>query len=119
MKHLLIILLATITNIVWADEGVDITNPTQVLELHNLQEKLDAVSATIMGCIDSGEEHGTCMCKHKELILQFNSSVKSLFSSHPDFVKLDIVRFKTPDGIWVSQSLKGIRKQAGIEPSCT
>ena len=79
MKHLLIILLATITNIVWADEGVDITNPIQALEVHNLQEKIDAVSATIKGCIDSGEEHGACMCKHKALILQLNSSVKSLF----------------------------------------
>ena len=119
MKQVLIILLAVITNLIWADEGVDITNPVQVSELHHLQDKLDSVSNAIMGCMDSGEEHAACICKHKELILQFNNSVNKLFMNHPDLGKLDLVRFKSPDGIYVAQSLEGIRKQANIEPSCT
>jgi len=119
MKQLLIILLAVITNSIWADEGVDITNPVQVSELHNLQEKLDSVSNAIMGCMDSGEEHKACICKYKELIIQFNTSAKKLFLNHPDLGELDLVRFKSPDGNSVAQSLEGIRKQANVEPSCT
>ena len=119
MKQLLIILLAVITNSIWADEGVDITNPVQVSELHNLQEKLDSVSNAIVGCMGSGEEHNDCICKHKELIIQFNRSVNNLFLNHPDLGELDLVRFKSPSGNYVAQSLEGIRKQANIEPSCT
>ncbi len=78
MKQLLIILLAVITPFVWADEGVDITNPVQVSELLDLHEKLDSVSNAIMGCMDSGEEHAACICKHKELIIQFNNSVNRI-----------------------------------------
>ncbi len=44
MKNLLMIVLAVIITFVWADEGVDITNPVQVAELHQVQEKLDMVS---------------------------------------------------------------------------
>ena len=78
MKQLLIILLAVITPFVWADEGVDITNPVQVSELLDLHEKLDSVANAIMGCMDSGEEHAACICKHKELIIQFNNSVNRI-----------------------------------------
>ncbi len=119
MKQVLIILLAVITNLIWADEGVDITNPVQVSELNHLQDKLDSVSNAIMGCMDSGEEHNVCICKHKELIIHFNNSVNKLFMNHPDLGELDLVRFKSPNGNWVAQSLEGIRKQANIEPSCT
>ena len=119
MKPLLIILLAVITNIVWADEGVDITNPVQSSELHNLQEILDTVSDTIMDCMDAGEVHKACICKHKELIIQFNTRAKELFIDHPDLGKLDLVRFRSPDGDSVAQSLEGIREQASIKPSCT
>lgn len=119
MKYLLIIIsLTTNANVIWADEGVDITDPIQVSELHNLQDKLDSVSTAIMGCMDAGGAHKTCMCKHKEQIVQFNTIVSDLFSNHPGFEQLDIVRFRIPGGQWVSQSLKGIRKQAGVEPSC-
>jgi hypothetical protein len=58
------------------------------------------------------------MCIHKELIIHFNTSVKNLFSNNPSLEKLDLVNFKSPDGTWVSQSLKSIKKQASAEPSC-
>ena len=118
MKKLLMILLTVIMTFVWADEGVDITNPVQVAELHRVQEKLDMVSNAIMGCMDSGEEHAACLCQHKELIIRFNSSVKTLFLDHPELGELDLVRFKSPDGNYVGQSLEGLRKQANVEPSC-
>ena len=118
MKRLLIISLAVMINFVWADEGVDITNPVQVAELLQVQEKLDMVSNAIMRCMDSGGEHAACLCQHKELIIQFNSSVKTLFLNHPDLGELDLVRFKSPDGNYVAQSLEGIRKQADVEPAC-
>ena len=119
MKKLLIILLTTITHFVWADEGFDITNPAQVTALHNLQEKLDSVSTAIMGCISSGGSHSSCMCKHRELIAQFNETAKKLFLDHPDLMGLDLVRFRSPEGESVAQSLEGIRKQANADLSCT
>ena len=99
MKQLLIILLAAITHFVWADEGVDITNPVQVSELHHLQEKLDSVSNAIMECMDSGEEHNICQCKHKELIIQFNTSAKILFLNHPIWGKSILSDLNRPMGI--------------------
>jgi len=119
MKHLLIILLACITYLAWADEGVDITNPKQVSVLHNLQESLASVTTAIMGCIDSGNSHGSCICKHKVLITQLNKNTNKLFLDHPEFKDLDLVRFKSPEGEHIALSLEGIRKQASVEPSCT
>jgi len=84
-------LLVTIANFVWADEGVDITNPIQVLALVAIQERLDSVSDAVMGCMDSGGEHKACLCEHKELIVQFNTSVKNLFLNHPDLEEFDLV----------------------------
>jgi len=111
-------LLTTFTNVTWGDEGVDIFDPVQATELRNVQDKLDLVSTAIMGCMDSGEKYKACLCKHKELIIQFNTSVDKLFTNHPVLGTLDIVRFKATDGTWISQSLVGIKKQASAEQSC-
>ena len=119
MKYLLIMLLAVIANLAWADEGVDITDPIQVSELRALQEIIDSVSTAIMECMDSGREHKACMCKHSALVIQFNTSVNNLFLNQPGLEELDIVRFRASDGTWVSQSLEGIRKQASVELLCT
>jgi len=118
MKLILTILLATVANFVWADEGVNIANPNQVLELVIIEKKLDTVSSAIMACMDSGKEHKSCLCEQKEKIIQFNTSVKKLFVNHPELEKYDLVRFKNQDGIMNNLSLKGIRKQASIEPQC-
>lgn len=112
MKYVLMILLTTFSNVVWGDEGVDISDPAQVAELHKVQDKLDSVSTAIVSCMDTGEDHKTCLCKHKELIIDFNSIVENLFSNQPELDALDIVRFKAFDGTWISQSLVGIKKQA-------
>ena len=111
-------LLTTFSNVVWSDEGVDISDPAQVTELHKVQDKLDSVSTAIMSCMDTGEEHKTCLCKNEELIVQFNSIVEKLFSNQPELDALDIVSFKATDGTWVSQSLVGIKKQASKELLC-
>ena len=89
-----------------------------MLALVAIQERLDSVSDAVMGCMDSGGEHKACLCEHKELIVQFNTSVKNLFLNHPDLEEFDLVRFKSSDGTRVAQSLKGIRKQASSDPSC-
>lgn len=68
--------------------------------------------------MDSGKEHITCICENRKLIIRFNESVRNLFSNHPGLEEYDLVRFKSPDGIWIAQSLKGIRMQASTEPSC-
>ena len=118
MKYFLLIFLTTIINIVSADEEIVITEPAQVSALHAVHEKLDAVSDAVMQCIETGEEHATCLCTHKELIIKFNSSVDGLFVNYPEFKNHDLVRFKATDGMWITQSLRGIRKQASDEPSC-
>lgn len=118
MKRLLILLLLAISDHAGADEGVDITDQGQVSELNNLQEDIDAVSEAIMKCMDTGQEHNVCMCRHQTLIIRFNTTAKNLFSTYPELEKRDLVRFRAPDGTWVSQSLEGIRKQAGRELSC-
>ena len=81
---------------------------------------MDNVSSEIMSCIDSGKEHSVCMCQSKAIIVQFNNSVKALIEKNKDIEKLDLVRFKSTDGTWVTQSLKGLLKQASaVAPSCT
>ena len=116
MKFSLIILFLFLVNPVMADDGVDITDPLQVSVLHHLQEKIDSISVAINGCMDTGEEHKSCMCKHKDLIIEFNTTAKKIFLNYPEFKYLDIVRYKSPDGLWISQSLEGIRRQASMEP---
>ena len=119
MKPSIIIFLLIVTSFVRADEGIDITDSSQIALLNNLQEELDSVTEAVMACINDGEVHKDCLCKHKDLILKFNASVQALFSSQPDFEKLDLVRFKSPDGMSVTQSLKSIRMQADMELPCS
>lgn len=118
MKHIYIILLIGFADMGLANGSIDITNPSQVNALYQLQENLDSVSTVIMQCIDSGETHHACMCKHRELIIQFNTFVDNLFSNHPDLNQYDLVTSKSPNGVYLSQSLESIRKQAGTVPSC-
>lgn len=118
MKLILTILLVTVANFAWADEGVDITNPNQVLELVTIEEKLDSISTAVMACMDSGKEHKPCLCEYKEKIIQFNTGAKNLFVNHPELEKYDLVRFKNQNGTMINLSLKGIRKQAGTDPQC-
>ena len=58
------------------------------------------------------------MCESEKLILRFNNAVEQLFKKYPDLVAVDIVRFTTPDGLSVAQSLTGIRNQAQTNVSC-
>ena len=118
MKLIAILLLAATTSFALADDGVDITDPSRVSELVALQEKLDAVSTAIMGCMDSGGTHQACLCEHRDLIVRFNTSVKRLFANDPGLEKLDLVRFKSPDGTSIGQSLESNKKQASVDPSC-
>lgn len=118
MRQVLMLLLVTVINPIWADEGVDITDQKQISALDLVQTRLDSVSTAMMGCMDTGYSHPACLCKYQNLIIQFNSSVKDLFLNHPDLEQLDLVRFKSSNGIWVSQSLKGMKKQAETTTSC-
>ncbi len=56
MKLIMTILLVTIANFAWADNGIDIKNPTQVSNLLLVQERLESVSNAVMGCMDLGKE---------------------------------------------------------------
>ncbi len=118
VKRLLIILLLSFTNIAWSDDGVDITDPGLVSALLVIQNKLDAISSSVMKCIDSGNDHKDCMCENETLILDFNTAVIKLFEMHPELGKLDLVRLKTTDGTSLAQSLSGLKVQATQEFSC-
>ena len=114
----MVLLLGSAINPVWADEGVDIKDLQQISALNQVQIRLDSVSTAVMSCMDAGKEHPVCLCQNQKLIIRFNTSVNELFINHPELKQLDIVRFKSTDGIWVSQSLKGIKRQAETNPSC-
>ncbi len=118
VKRLLIIFLLSFTNIAWSDDGVDITDPDLVSALLVIQNKLDAISSSVMKCIDSGNDHKVCMCENETLILDFNTAVIKLFEMHPELGELDLVRLKTTDGTSLAQSLSGLKVQATQEFSC-
>lgn len=118
MKKLFLIFLITASSFLWASEEVLIEDSSVVSRLNTIQENLDNVSTAVMSCIESGKEHSACMCQNKTLIIQFNTSVKTLFEEFTDLEKLDLIRFKATDGDWVTQSLKGILKQANTELTC-
>lgn len=120
MKYLLLAYLITTSSYLFASEEVLIEDPALVAQLNKIQMNLDEVSLAITTCLESAKEHSLCMCESKENIIKFNASVKSLIEEHKDFSNLDLLRFKSTDGSWVTQSLEGLLKQASAEPpSCT
>ena len=118
MKNALALILVLLVDPVSADQGVDITEHDQVAELGAIQQQLDAISNEVMSCLDAGEAHPVCLCRHRAVIARFNASVRNLDASHPELGSLDIVRFRDVSGSWISQSLDGLRRQAGSTPSC-
>ena len=117
-SKLLIIFLLLISHVIWADDGVEITDPDQVSALLEVQEKIDSLSSSVMNCMDSGKVHKACMCDNEALINEFNTTANKLFELHPELEKLDIVRLKTKDGTSLAQSLSGIKTQANTAPDC-
>ncbi len=118
MKNTLALILVLLVDPISAGQGVDITEPDRVAALGAIQLQLDAISNEVMSCMDSGEAHPVCLCRHREAIVRFNASVKNMDASYPDLSTLDVVRFREVSGSWVSQSLDGLRRQAGSTPSC-
>ena len=118
IRHSLLITLTLTVGALSANSGDEITNPAQISALTAIQKRLDNLSNLIMTCIDMGTAHTECLCNNEALISEFNTAVKELFSDHPTLAGMDMVRFKMPDGIWVSQSLFGIRKQTQTKQNC-
>jgi hypothetical protein len=101
-----------------ADEGIDITEPGRVGLLRAIQRQLDGLADAIAGCLVEGREHAECMCRSWPRMAEFANSIEGLDALYPDLRELDVVRFRDVDGFWVSQSLVGLRRQAGYEPEC-
>ncbi|MEW4982094.1 MAG: hypothetical protein AB1Y26_02510 [Cycloclasticus sp.] len=120
MKKLIFIYILAFTSLAFANEEVLIENPNIVAQLNTIQSNLDKVSSSVMACLESGHEHSACLCQNKEIINHFNNNVEALFRENKALETHDLVRFKTTDGTWVTQSLKGLSKQASEgKPSCT
>lgn len=107
-----------LAGVAWSDEGIDITEPLKVAALSDLQERIDSISAAVTKCTSSGKDHGDCLCENEEPILDFNRAVDELFETYADLKTADIVRFRTSDGMVVSQSLSGIKNQAQMKLTC-
>lgn len=107
-----------LAGVAWSDEGIDITEPPKVAALSDLQERIDSISAAVTDCTSSGKDHGDCLCENEEPILDFNRAVEELFETYSDLKTADIVRFRTSDGMVVSQSLSGIKNQAQMKLNC-
>lgn len=120
MKKLLIAFLITTSSLLYASEEILIEEPSLVAQLNRIQSNLDEVSAAVMLCMETSKKHMVCICESKEKIIEFNTSVKSLIEKHKVLDGSDLIRFKSTDGSWVTQSIKGLVKQANIElPSCS
>ncbi|WP_421868842.1 hypothetical protein [Motiliproteus sp.] len=120
MRHFITITLLVLSSFAFSNEELLIENPDQVAQLSNVQANLDVVSTAVMACIESGNGHSDCLCQNQKAIIQFNTSVETLFQKHPELKKHDLVRFMSTDGEWVTQSLQGISQQAGAgQPSCS
>ena len=120
MKKLLFIYILAFSNFAIANENVLIENPNIVIQLNTVQSNLDKVSSSVMACIESGSKHSACLCQNIEFISHFNRSVETLMDKNKELRKYDLVRFKSTDGTWVTQSLQGLSTQASAdEPSCT
>ena len=120
MKKLIFIYVLGFSSFTFANAEVLIKNPNIVAQLNTVQSNLDNVSSSVMACIESGREHSACLCQSKEAITQFNRSVETLFKKNKALQTHDLVRFKSTNGTWVTQSLQGISKQARAgKPPCT
>ncbi|OUR82983.1 hypothetical protein A9Q82_05915 [Cycloclasticus sp. 46_120_T64] len=120
MNKLMFIYVLAFSSVAFANEEVLIENPNIVGQLNTIQSNLDKVSASVMACLESGDEHAACLCQNKDNISQFNHSVETFLKKNKALATHDLVRFKSTDGSWVTQSLQGISKQARAgEPACS
>jgi hypothetical protein len=120
MKRLLLICLLATAGVVSASEELLIENTEMVTQLNIIQSSLDKVSTEVMSCMDSGNEHSVCMCQNKAIITQFNDGVKVFIENNKNLESHDLVRFKSPDGTWITLSIKGLLRQANAgTPSCS
>jgi len=114
----LLILLSLAATPVFA--GTYLINDSEMLfNLVEVQEEVDFISSAIMGCLDSGRDQRECMCDNKGMMAHFSATVKELFKKHPELKNQDLVEFKDPGGMHVTQSLDGFRKQAEIKLNCS
>ena len=119
MRRFAIVICMCLASIMWSDDdGVDIIDQSQVTALSKVQEQIDSISTAVTDCISSGKGHNDCLCENSVLIVQFKQTVADLFKTYPEFKTLDIVRFKDSNGVWISQSLTGIKVQANLKLTC-
>jgi hypothetical protein len=118
MRKQLFVLLLFVSCNAYSDEGIDIVDNAQINALLAIQEQIDAISAGVMSCMDSGKTHPACLCENETRFMKFTQLVENLFRDFPELANHDIVTFKAPDGMYINQSLEGIRNQANVEFTC-
>lgn len=118
MRKQLFVILIFLTCNAYSDEGVDIVNDAQINALLAIQDQIDAISAGVMSCMDKGKTHPECLCENETRFVKFKQLVENLLRDFPELANHDIVRFKAPDGMYINQSLEGIRNQANVEITC-
>lgn len=119
MKTLCLLFLFLVPGVTVFADTVEITNPEAVFSLVEVQEEIDFISSAVMGCIDTGREHRDCMCESKAMFSHFSGTVNDLFAKCPELEGHDLITYKAPDGMQVTQSLVGIKKQAEIKLVCS
>lgn len=119
MRLFCLLILLLVPGLVVSAEPLDVKNPDIMFSLVEVQEEIDYISSVVMGCVDSGREHSDCMCSNKAMFSRFTQKVGKLFVKHPILEGHDLVAFKDPDGVQVTQSLMGIRKQAEMQLDCS
>lgn len=103
----------------FAGGNLDITDPKMTAELVELDVSISSISSGVMGCMDSGKEHKTCMCENRELFARFSDATNNFFKKYPQLEGQDLVNFKNPEGVLVNLSLETAKRQAEMELSCS
>ncbi|WP_299176453.1 hypothetical protein [uncultured Neptuniibacter sp.] len=95
-----------------------IEGPAEVAQLREISNQLNNVSDLVMTCMDQGSSHRECLCENGDEIESFNLAVKAMNRSGSRWQGLDLVRYRSDEGVWVTLSLAGLRRQAGQPLNC-
>jgi hypothetical protein len=118
MKYFVLLLVLICSTPVFAADNLDVTDPEMVAGLVELDGIIGALSAGVMGCMDSGKKHKLCMCENRDLFARFSGAADSFFKKYPQLDGQDLVNFKNPEGVLVNLSLETAKRQADMKLSC-
>jgi len=99
-------------------EPTEIDDPDTLKYLRNVHDALGTVSTAITACADNGGDPKDCMCKHEDLILEFQASVAALLKAHPEVANFATVNYPDTNGGTIAQNIPALIRRAENPPDC-